>query len=192
MTEVEDEQAEILKVIKERVGASGRPWNKYNGDVCCRIIKKHAEKYVPEGCKIVGPNAYAQGIATEFDLIIVDKDATPKKYTNAYPVESIRYVIEVKKRGIYGGHKDLQNTIQRIRKNFTSVTRRNPKTKCAYLTIQEVWKPKRKGSIDYFEETKKGLHPFKVFALMESRTNKPIEGMLKRFISSLQLISDKC
>ena len=191
MTEVEEKQVEMLKVIEKSVGPSGRAWNKYNGDVCCRIIKEYAKKYVPEGCKIVGPNVYAQGIPTEFDLFIVDKEATPERCTNAYPVESIRYIIEVKKRGIYGGRKDLQNVIKRIHNNFISVAKRNPKIKCAYLTVQEVWKPERKGSIDYLEETKKGLQPFKVFALKESRTNKPIEGMWKHFINSMQLISDK-
>ena len=185
----EREQIEILRAVEESVGSSERTWNKYNGDVCCRIVKEYLKKYVPEDYKVVGPNVYAEGFPTEFDLFIVDKEATPKKYTHAYSVKSIRYIIEIKKRGIYGGRKDLQTVIKRIHDNFTSVVNKNPKIKCAYLAIQEVWKPKRRGSIDYLEETKKGLHPFDVFALKESRTNKIIEGEWERFIDSLQFSS---
>lgn len=98
----EEEQMEILKVIEGNMRLGGRAWNKYNGDVCCRIVKEYVEKYVSKDCKVVGPHVYAKGIPTKFDLSIVDKNAMPERYVNAYPVESIRCIIEVKKRGLYG------------------------------------------------------------------------------------------
>lgn len=178
----EAEQMEILKVVEKNVVAGGYPWNKYNGDVCCRIIKKYLEEYMPEGYKVVGPNAYINGFSTEFDLLIVDKDITPMMFTNAYPIKSIHYILEIKKRGVYGGRRDLQRVVKQLHSNFALVTSRNPQIKCVYVTIQEVGEPKRKDSINYLKETKKALYPFEVFAMKESRSNEMIRGEWKRLV----------
>lgn len=183
---LENQQMKILRAVEESVGPTERAWNKYNGDVCCRIIKEYLEKNISMDCKVVGPNAYVEGLPTEFDLLVVDKGVSPKKYTNAYPVGSVHFVIEIKKRGIYGGRRDLENAVKKIRRNFESVTDINPDVKCFYLTVQEVSKPKRKGSIKYLEETEEGLRPFEVFALKESRSNKMIKGEWKRLIDYIE------
>ena len=182
----EREQEEILETIEKAVGELGTPWNKYKGDVCCRVIQKYARKYIPKDQKIVGPNVYADGLPSEYDLFLLDKAIRPKKYTNAYPLESVHCAIEIKKRGIYGGRKNLGAAIKKIRENFNLLIKENPKVKCAYLTVQEVWKPRKKGSIDYLKETREKLRPFKVFALKESRSRKPLEGQWKRFIDYLR------
>jgi len=88
-------------------------------------------------------------------------------------------------RGIYGGRKVLRASINRLRKNFNALVKENPRIKCVYLTVQEVSRVKKKGSINYLEVTKKGLHPFGVFALRESRSNTTSKGQWKRFVEYL-------
>jgi len=56
----EEEQEEILGRI-DNITVEGKRgiWDRYNGDVCCRVIKEYAQRYIPKSWKIVGPNVYA-------------------------------------------------------------------------------------------------------------------------------------
>lgn len=188
----EEEQREILEKIEEigemkrKLGWGGTAWNKFMGDVACRVVRNYLGRHIPEGYKIVGPNAYVESLPIEFDLLVVDGDAEPEKYTNAYPIKSLRIVIEVKKCGIIGSLRNLNRILGRIHKSFSSIVRKNHSVRCVYLAIQEVGKPKRKRSINYLEETRKRLYPFKVFALKESRTGEPIKGEWKKFVEFIK------
>lgn len=183
LMDLDEEQKKIIELVENALG--GRIWGKYTGDVCCRIIKKHIENHVPKGLRVVGPNAYLEGNPVEFDLLIVDANAPPTEYTNMYPMSCVHCVIEIKKSGLFGGRQELEKKTRTMREKFLLITEKKPEVRCAYLTINEVTHPKRKGSIDYFEETKKGLSSFEAFMLREHRTGQITEGEWKRFIDYL-------
>jgi len=178
----EKEQIELLKTIEENSKPPERVWNRYNGDVCCRVVQEHIQRHVPNSYKVTGPNAYIEDIPTEFDLLIVDSSVWPKTFTNAYPSNSVHCVIEIKKHGIFS-----RNEPNLYRDLFDSIVGRHPHINCMYLTIQEVGKTKRPSSISYLELMQQALEPkFKACTLKQSRGGEIIQGEWRRFINSLQ------
>ncbi len=120
--------------------------------------------------KIPEPYAYIEGFSTEFDLLIVSKEAkTSEQYTNTYDPKDVKFGIEIKAHGVYGGREELKKAIERIRSNFQEVKNSFPHINFLYFTFEEVIAPKRKTSINYLSETINRLNPYEVFCLRDSR-----------------------
>ena len=180
-----NELEEILKVVDGLVSLQGRDWNRFKGDVCARLMGYYIQKYLSPTLKVVGPNVYVDGFPTEFDLLILKEIAEPERFTAAYPPASVVACVEVKEHGVYGGRGDLITYLDRIRRNFDTLCTRFHHIKCIYLTIKEVSQPKRSGSINYLDETKRHLQPHQVFCLLDSRTGTIIKGEWQRFVDFL-------
>ena len=179
----EREQAEILDAIKSRErrsdDAEEAGWNKFNGDLACRVVKEFLRKHMPGDAKVVGPSVYIDGYPTEFDLLLVTKDAIPGAFTKAYRSDEVRFVIEVKSHG----YTD-QNHPPRLLSEFDSVRDRYKNVNCTNLTIRENWAPKRDASINYIGELRKVLQPkYQAFCLAESRTGELMAGQWRQFVN---------
>jgi hypothetical protein len=181
----EIEQADIVRTIKEKerrtesVGGAKFRWNKFNGDLACRVVKQFLKKHLPHYVKVVGPNAYIEGYPSEFDLLLVAESAIPAAFTNAYCEDEVRFVIEIKSHG----YMDREFP-SRLLEEFEALQEHYKNVKCTYLTIRETWNPKREGSISYVRELKKVLEPkYQVFCLAESRTHEIIPGQWRQFIN---------
>lgn len=180
-------QEKIIALIEKvkKCTARGKSWKKYFGDVCCRIFREFLLKEIPEKYKISYPNAYIVGFPTEFDLLILDGDAKPEKYTNAFKPEKVKFVLEIKAHGLFGGSRDLEKEIKKIKEKFESINKIYPFIDFVYITYQEVAFPKRIDSIHYLDKTRELLDPYKVFCLKDSRTGKKIEGEWEKLICYL-------
>jgi hypothetical protein len=165
-----------------------RRWAKYNGDVITRIFSDYILKEINPDFKISQPNAYIDGFPTEFDLLIVDKNANPIRNTNSYNTNDLHFGLEIKSKGIIAGRKDLDRVIKRIKNNFDEVKKEYQDIEFIYITYSEVWKPKRKNSIDYLEETICYLKPYPVFCLKNNSTNNLIEGQWEALINYINNI----
>ena len=180
------EQKEIVEIIRSKERRSetsgGRfAWNKFNGDLACRVVKEFLRKHLPKQVKVVGPNVYIDGYPTEFDLLLVEENAIPAAFTNAYSNRDARFVIEVKSHGYM--RRDFP---EHLLSQFTDLQTQYPNVNCTYLTIRETWNPKRDDSISYVRELKKVLEPhFRVFCLAESRTHELIPGQWREFVNHL-------
>jgi len=183
----------LMKKVKKTVETKDEPkrWRKYYGDVCARIFREFILQEIPFEYTISPPNAYIEGFPTEFDLLAIDKNVYPMKYTNAYPPERIRCGIEIKAHGIFGGRKDLEKVAKKIKGNFDVVKSKYPHIDFIYLTYEEVAFPKRENSINYLEETKRMINPYRVFCLKDSRTAKLIDGEWESFVSYLNHLFTK-
>jgi len=183
----EIEQAEILDLIKskERRTEGGEVtrfrWNKFNGDLACRVVKEFLRKHLPKEVKVVGPNVYIEGYPAEFDLLLVTENALPAAFTSAYRNDDVRFIIEVKSHGYMS-----REFPSKLISEFGAVRERYKNVNCTYLTIRETWNPKREGSISYVRELKKVLEPqYRVFCLAESRTHKIVAGQWREFVNHL-------
>lgn len=161
-------------------------WKKYIGDVCCRIFREYLLAEIPKRYKISSPNAYIVGFPTEFDLLIIDENAITEKFTNAFKPENVKWGLEIKTRGLYGGRKILENKIIKIKQIFENVRKSQPSINFAYLTYKEVAYPKKSGSIRYLDETRHALAPYQVFCLKDSRTGKMIDNEWIKFITHIK------
>ena len=170
------------KEIERKEKGEFKHWRKYYGDVCVRIFREFLLEELPPEYTVSPPYAYIEDIPVEFDLLIVDKDAKPKRYTNTYSPEKVRIGIEVKAHGVFGSRENLERVIQKIKENFDKVRNRYPTINFIYLTYEEVATTKRKNSILYLEETARLLKPYKVFCLRDSRTGKLISGEWERLV----------
>ena len=199
--DLQSEQSEILALV-DSVKLQGRTkgWAKYYGDVTCRIIAHYLSKHLPPNLKIIGPDAYIVGFPTEFDLLVSDAKATPLKFTNAYPLDGLHCVIEVKMTGIIAKLERFSTKVGRIRDKFQSIVKENPNLKCAYITISEgspapkkivLYDPQTKcfhqetqpsKSFDFVKETQNALKPFPFFVLRNSRNKKPYEEQWGSFV----------
>ncbi len=180
VNDLEEVQKEIIKIFndfskeiefhKEKEPQNKLKWNKYKGDVGVRIFKHYLELSLNSNYKIPEPYAYIEGFSTEFDLLIVSKEAkTTEQYNNAYDPKDVKFGIEIKAHGVFGGRKELKKAIQRIKSNFEEVKNSFPHINFLYFTFEEVMTPKRKTSINYLTETINHLNPYEVFCLRDSR-----------------------
>ena len=183
MTPFDVEQHEIIRYIEMAISKNvaderKKPWSKFDGDVTCRVVMDFLQRHLPGDLKLVGPNAYVGGHPTEFDLMVVDRDAEPYRYTNSYPKQKTRFVIEVKTKGDW----DVAG-LRRVYSKFEEVVNDCPHIRFCYLTITDTWNPRRPGSIRYVDRAKDELKPHRVFCLKESRTTEVHEGQWEAFVS---------
>jgi len=101
-SETQAEISGLIESYREKIiKGKGKGWKKFYGDIVSRIFKQFILEEISENYKIE-LIAYISGFPTEFDLLIVDKDATPKEYTNAFGPTSVKCGIEIKASGIRG------------------------------------------------------------------------------------------
>ena len=172
------EQAEIVRIIEnmerksEGVEGASFRWNKFNGDLACRVVREYLRKHLPKEVKVAGPNAYIEGYPTEFDLLLVTEDALPAAFTNAYRDHEVRFIIEVKSHGYMN-----REFPSRLLSEFEAVRERYANVNCTCLTIRETPMPKREAAVSYLRELKKILEPkYRVFCLAESRSGELVSG----------------
>jgi hypothetical protein len=168
---LENEQREILNLMDKYCKILNVRWNKFKGDVVCRIAKKFIENHLLSSLKVIGPDVYLDGFPYEFDLIISDANAKPKEFTFSFEPAYTHCVIEVKMGGIYSPDQP-----KRISKIFNEVKLKYPHIKCAYLTFEEVYTTVKPHSKNFFNISKEELgrngHGF--FALRNLRGDKQL------------------
>jgi len=135
---IQEKIAEPIEKVKEELATKekSRKWKKYYGDVCVRIFREFILKEIPPRYTLSSPNAYIEGFPTEFDLLVVNKDAKPIEYTNMYLPEKVELGIEIKAHGVFGGRKDLEKDIRSIKDNFDTVKSSYPHIDFIYLTYE--------------------------------------------------------
>lgn len=173
---------ELKDLIEEK---SRKRWNKFFGDVCVRLFREFVSKEIPSIYTLSAPYAYIKGLPTEFDLLIVNESAKPRKYTNMYDPKDIKIGFEIKAQGVRDKRENLEKHIRTIKDRFDAVKSRYPHIDFIYFTYEEVAFPKRKTSIRYLEETIRILAPYKVFCLRDSRTRKLIDGEWEKLATFL-------
>ena len=182
---LDDEQRELLDIVDAYCRKLAKGWNKFKGDVVCRIVKEFIERHLPSDLQVVGPNVYLDEIPNELDLLIANTAAKPRKFTSSFEPESVRYALEVKKGGVYSPDQP-----KRISSIFNSVTSNYPHVKCVYLTVEEVYTTRKPSSKNFFKICKDELnrHGHGFFALRDLRGKRqPIPGEWKRFLNFISL-----
>ena len=166
--------------------------HKLSGDICVRMLASLINQHLEEThatCKLSDVSAFILGLKTEFDLLIVDRDAKPITNTNCYIAENVRGVIEVKMSGLFGGDKngELDKAIGSIKATFDTVQKKcNLAVEhCIYFTLEERARPKKPTAINFLGRTEKGLNPFPVICMLDNAENKAIAGQWSNFIQLL-------
>ena len=183
------EQKEIVEIIrsKERSETSGGEsfkWNRFNGDLVCRVVKEFLRKHLPKQMKIVGPNVYVDEHPTEFDLLLVRESAIPAAFTNAYSNLDVRFAIETK------SHSYVRRDFpKQLLGKFTALQKQHPNVNCTFLAIRDTWNPKSVGSIGYLGELKNTLEPqYRLFCLAQSRTMELVPGQWREFVNHVAAV----
>jgi len=152
------------------VRLEGKGSGKFNGDVCCRILKAFLAKELGPGFTVSEPNAYIFGDPQERDLLVLTSDARRIRHTNAFDPKSVKCEIEVKANGI-GYSSDPSADVGKQKEVFIGSRKKFRTIKYVYFTFQEST-PKRRGAIDYWRLTREGLKPFRAFCLRNRRRRK--------------------
>lgn len=162
------------KKIKNRKGELGlrRGGTKFLGDVAVRILAHHLERHVPNLRFVRGPAFVLDAEESEFDLLIVDKDATGAKFTNAFPRSEVCSIVEVKGVGLICKKLDVETRL----KKAISETSKRLGLPVLYLSFIE--------SKSYIEEVRKALGNNAFILARAKGTNfpEPLAGEWKRFV----------
>jgi hypothetical protein len=180
----EIEQKDIVDIVKgkerrtQNVAVESR-WNRFDGDITCRVVKQFLKKHLPDDLKVVGPNAYIDGYPVEFDLLLVTHSAIPAAFTNAYRDNEVHFVIEVKNRG------DMDRTfLNELFHEFEILRNSYKHVKCTCLMIDQALNNQRTSSMSHVEESKKAVEPeYRVFCLAQSGTHEIISGQWRDFVN---------
>jgi hypothetical protein len=192
----EVEICELIEITKARLiddfrVSRQKGWNKLYGDICTRLISSFILKSLSSNFHMSEPNAYIIGFRREFDLLVLKNRVKPVKYSNAYNPKDVIAAVEIKANGIYAGKAYLETFIGNLKNNFMEVKNNYPQINFAYLTYQERVNPKKKGSINYFEETKRILSPFNAYCLKDDVSGEILRNQWNRFIKTLMGLPDR-
>lgn len=133
------EQVEMVDYIKnlsypkEESHKKGE-WNKYFGDVTNRLVVESLNNHLPKDYLAIGPGAYVEGTSHEFDILIVRKNVSPVRFTNAYPRTSVLAAVEVKKTGIIEKKEQAEEKMRKHRKRLVESIKGIP---LFYITFHE-------------------------------------------------------
>jgi hypothetical protein len=163
------------KKIKNRKRELGlrRGGTKFLGDVAVRILAHHLERRVPNLKFVRGPAFVLDAEESEFDLLVVDKDATRAEFTNAFPQSEVCSIIEVKGVGLICKKLDVET---RLRKAIIE-TSKSLDLPVLYLSFVE--------SKSYIEEVRKALGD-NAFILARAKGTgfpEPLAAEWKRFVN---------
>lgn len=128
----QSEMIDHIHKIREELKGRGRAWNRFRGDAFARVVAHYLEKHLPDRFRIVRL-AWIEGCETEFDLLVVDKDAEPLDFTGAYPKEQAHLLVEVKGSGVFYKQEEISD---RLSKNFAKWKQKTGKP-ILYLSFWE-------------------------------------------------------
>lgn len=114
--ELMSEQYEILEQINdmyEKYKGLGKRWNRFRGNTVSNIIASHLQQALLNDFKVL-KLAYVEGCPTEFDIIIVNKDAKPLEPTDAYRKYDVKLVLEIKGGGVYYRREEIKKRMTDI------------------------------------------------------------------------------
>lgn len=183
MTPFERVQKRMLKAYDE-MQLSGKGSGRFNGDVCCRILKRFLTKEIGPEFRICEPNAYILGSPCEYDLLILDGNSKRTKFTNAFSSENVKCEIEVKSLGIAFSGNPAED-VRKLKERFERDRRKFPGIEHVCFIFQET-SPRNRSGIDYCKETCKGLKPFKAFCLRNRRTGELRQGQWQKFVKCIR------
>lgn len=156
-------EKEIWKIYEEKIKnlwdiVEGNPKfkGKLKGAITANLVAELIKNYLGEDSdyKVSGNNVFIKGYATEFDLLILKKDASPVE--TGYPVyhpEDVKAIIECKATGIFFSSKEEKNPLEKELETFKQIRKKYGTELCfGYFTMQEQI-PKRKTSIDFLSKT---------------------------------------
>jgi len=167
----EDEQNEVLsKVleIKEEYKRKGWGWNRLKGDSITRIVEHYLKKHLPRNIKLTRCG-FVEGSGIEFDLLVVDKQAKAKKFTNVFSKDHVHLLIEVKGASAFYRQKDVEK-LKKWKDRVCEV-----KKHILYLSFWE--------RSNYYDKLLKIIGRDDVFVLQVN--NKTKQGEWKRFVRRL-------
>jgi len=131
------EQQDMLKTLedfrKKYPNRRRGQWNKFLGSITSKIISAHLQKHLPKNVKII-KLGYVEGFEREIDLLIVDRNAEPAKFTDAFPQERVRVLVEVKTSGLYYKKKEVGQKLSKELKYIHTKTR----IPVSYISFYEV------------------------------------------------------
>jgi len=165
-----------IKRRKEELGLR-RGGTKFLGDVGVRVLAYHLKRRMPNLKVVRGPAFIVDFEEREFDLLIVDKDATEAEFTNAYPKSKVCVIVEVKGVGLICKKSDVKI---KLKKDIVDSSLKLP---ILYLSFIE--------SKSYSEEIRKALddNAF-ILAKSKGKNYEPIEDEWKRFVDRVLELSE--
>lgn len=127
---------EIFRCSYPQEGSTRKLYGNYSAN----IISKYIQKVIDDNrkdCRVSDGNSYIQGCATEFDALIINKDA--KSLNGIYDAKDVVAVLEYKAYGIVDV-KQLDHFIE----SYEKTKKKNNKLKIGYITLSESESPKAK------------------------------------------------
>jgi len=129
-------------------------------------------------------SGYVWPLPREYDLLIVRGEAKPCRYTRAYNIDDVFFIIEVKARGMFpekdGKEKGLKRAVDKLAKNLKEpITKfKKPHVKLACLLIGEAV-PKREVALKWTKKVREFMkeHNIPVFILSNTRAKTPEEAV---------------
>lgn len=116
----DEEQKQIIDMIKKEVEGlnkiEDKDWKKYKGAITAHVIISHIKPYLPDNLTIVGHDYFIYRHRTEWDAMIVKKNAKPHLYLNTYEPDDVKAVIEIKQSGFYDKIQEVIDLDYKLRK----------------------------------------------------------------------------
>ena len=163
---IEEFQRHFNKYINsvKRIEYNGKfldSYKKLNGAIAAEIIK-HNIKTILEShnlpYKITENNVYIEGCFTEWDLIIVKKNAINLDGLPIYRLDDVVVVVECKAFGLFFNSKNKNyNPLEKFLSSYKMLQANNENLRPIYITLSEQF-PNRQGSISYIELTKEVMY----------------------------------
>lgn len=164
-----------------------RQWGKIQGLITATLLKKFIDnKLQATGSQFATSesNCFINGFPYEFDLFILNKNAT-NEFPNIYNPNDVKTIIEIKTSGIIGSKEQVCDTLERLKGDFENVKQKFPSINFVYITIFERGKPKREGSLNYIKTTLEGIIPYQAYFLFDIAKWEVNEGELSRFYTEI-------
>ncbi len=129
------EQSEIIdniNNIRDMFRGRGFSWNRFRGNAINNIIAHNLENHLPKDIKLV-KLAWVEDCATEFDLIIVSRNAEPSGFTDAYDKDQVKLVIEIKASGVFFKSEEVKTRLTGLFEKWKKETQKP----ALYLSVWE-------------------------------------------------------
>jgi len=101
---------------------------KFSGALMVEVLKSHLER---NGLSVSNRDVFINGVDSEIDLLIIQKDANPQ-YGLIYEPDDVIAAFEIKRRGSFG-----EKGISTIRTTFEKIRSKNGDVFCCYITLLE-------------------------------------------------------
>lgn len=119
---------EVRNVTKALSSIPARGRTKLTGAIAIEVIRS---RLLEVGVPVSSRDVFIAGDATEFDLLVVRKEANPI-YGIVYDPADVAAIVEIKFSGIYS-----QEGATNLRELFDRIRAKHPHIACVYLTICE-------------------------------------------------------